>query len=160
MPSQHRSTQSSGRSAANDSSPAAGSSDTDKTADIAAEQDYVSGLYRQLDDERELATGRLTTALRQTGGTPQARSEREASTTLYSERLAQLNSVEQGLCFGRLDFGDERAEENPTYVGRLGLFDEADDYRPLLLDWRAPAARPFYLATAAAPDEQDRKSVV
>jgi DNA helicase IV len=110
-------------------------------------------LYRKLDAEREFAQRRLTGALGQAGGTPQARTERDVATTTYSERLAQLSSVEQGLCFGRLDFhGGET-----VYVGRLGLFDEDGDYEPLLLDWRAPAARPFYLATAASPEGVRRR---
>ena len=110
-------------------------------------------LYRKLDAERESAQRRLTGALAQTGGTPQARTERDVATTTYSERLAQLGSVEQGLCFGRLDFH----ERETAYVGRLGLFDEDGDYEPLLIDWRAPAARPFYLATAASPEGVRRR---
>jgi len=123
------------------------------TDDLAGEQDYVSMLYRRLDAERESAQRRLTGALEQTGGTPQARTERDVATTTYSERLAQLSSVEQGLCFGRLDFH----EGETAYIGRIGLFDEDGDYEPLLIDWRAPAARPFYLATAASPDGVRRR---
>src|SRR5439155_24477416 len=37
------------------------------------------------------------------------------------------------------------------YIGRIGIFDDAGEYEPLLMDWRAPAARAFYLATAASP---------
>ncbi|HVV13351.1 ATP-binding domain-containing protein [Amycolatopsis sp.] len=125
----------------------------DDNPDLAAEQDYVSQLYRKLDTERETAQRRLTGALAQTGGTPQARTERDVATTTYSERLTQLTSVEQGLCFGRLDFHDGET----SYVGRLGLFDEEGDYEPLLIDWRAPAARPFYLATAASPEGVRRR---
>jgi DNA helicase IV len=127
--------------------------ETDNATDLAGEQDYVSMLYRKLDAERESAQRRLTDTLGRTGGTPQARTERDVATTLYSERLAQLSSVEQGLCFGRLDFH----EGETAYVGRLGLFDEEGDYEPLLIDWRAPAARPFYLATAASPDGVRRR---
>ncbi|WP_019813473.1 HelD family protein [Saccharomonospora saliphila] len=127
------------------------------SADLAAEQEYVSGLYARLDAERELADQRLTEALRGTGGPPQAQAEREAATATYSDRLAQLNAVEQGLVFGRLDFVPDRDTDSPIYIGRLGLFDESDDYRPLLVDWRAPVARPFYLATAASPDGVRRR---
>ena len=139
-------------------SPRPRESDSDEyTADIAAEQRYVSVLYQRLDAERELATRRLDETLRETGGTPQARTERDVATTMYTDRLAQLNSVEQGLCFGRLDFHDDPSGEETAYIGRLGLFDADDDYRPLLIDWRAPVARPFYLATAAAPDGVRRR---
>ncbi len=124
--------------------------------DVALEQQYVTTLYRKLDTERVDAQRRLDETLRQTGGTPQARTERDVATTLYTDRLAQLSSVEQGLCFGRLDFLPDHAEET-TYIGRLGLFDEDDDYRPLLVDWRAPVARPFYLATAASPEGVRRR---
>ncbi|MBB2939216.1 DNA helicase IV [Amycolatopsis bartoniae] len=125
----------------------------DSARDLAAEQDYVSLLYRKLDTERETAQRRLAAALHQRGSAPQALTERDVATTTYSERLAQLGSVEQGLCFGRLDF----QEGETAYVGRLGLFDEDGDYEPLLLDWRAPAARPFYLATAASPEGVRRR---
>ncbi|MGW5741273.1 HelD family protein [Amycolatopsis sp. NPDC003861] len=121
------------------------------SAELAREQAYVTTLYAKLDAERLEAQRRLDETLRQTGGTPQARTERDVATTLYTDRLAQLGSVEQGLAFGRLDFVPESAEET-TYIGRLGLFDEDDDYKPLLVDWRAPVARPFYLATAASPE--------
>ncbi|WP_037295612.1 HelD family protein [Saccharomonospora azurea] len=133
--------------------------DEAKRAEIAAEQAYVSTLYERLDAERELADRRLTEALRSSGGPPQAAAEREAATATYSDRLAQLKSVEQGLCFGRLDFadGDGPDDESTMYIGRVGLFDESDDYRPLLIDWRAPAARPFYLATAASPEGVRRR---
>jgi DNA helicase IV len=135
-------------------------SSTDREPDIAQEiareQDYVSTLYRKLDEERETAQRRLTTTLSQTGGTPQARTERDVSTAMYTERLAQLGSVEQGLCFGRLDFLPG-SEDETAYIGRLGLFDEEDEYQPLLVDWRAPVARPFYLATAASPEGVRRR---
>ncbi|MEU6643010.1 ATP-binding domain-containing protein [Saccharomonospora sp. NPDC046836] len=130
---------------------------TEKNAEIVAEQRYVSLLYGRLDDERDLAERRLTEALRSGGGPPQAQAEREAATAANSDRLAQLGAVEQGLCFGRLDFVDGHDGDSPLYIGRLGLFDDNDDYRPLLVDWRAPAARPFYLATAASPDGVRRR---
>ncbi|MET8996733.1 AAA family ATPase [Amycolatopsis sp. NPDC004169] len=131
-------------------------SSDDFSAELAREQAYVTTLYAKLDAERLEAQRRLDETLRQTGGTPQARTERDVATTLYTDRLAQLGSVEQGLAFGRLDFLPESAEET-TYIGRLGLFDEDDDYRPLLVDWRAPVARPFYLATAASPEGVRRR---
>ena len=127
--------------------------DLDRAADLAAEQQYVTMLHEQLDALRGMAQQRLVAALRQTGGTPQARSEREATVALHTERIAQYSAVENGLCFGRLDLTDE----GHRYIGRIGLFDEQGDYEPLLIDWRAPAARPFYLATAAAPDGVRRR---
>ncbi|MEU8268362.1 AAA family ATPase [Sphaerisporangium sp. NPDC049002] len=79
------------------------------------------------------------------GGTHQNRSERDSFAGMYSERLARLWAVENGLCFGRLDLTGEK----PLYIGRLGLSD--DDQARLLIDWRAPVAQPFYRATPAVP---------
>jgi DNA helicase IV len=121
--------------------------------EMAREQEYVSMLYRRLDSNRERASERLARVMRENGGTHQARSERESVTEMYFRQLAQFDAAENGLCFGRLDFtrGDLR------YIGRIGLRDESDDYEPLLMDWRAPAARPFYLATAASRDGVRRR---
>jgi DNA helicase IV len=117
--------------------------------DLDAEQGYVTALYDRLDNLREQAAGRLAGLLRESGGTPQARSQRDSTAGMYADRVARYNAVENGLCFGRLDFQDG----THRHIGRIGLFeDETGDYEPLLLDWRAPAARPFYLATAASPD--------
>ncbi|HEX7746802.1 MAG TPA: ATP-binding domain-containing protein [Micromonosporaceae bacterium] len=123
------------------------------TDDVSTEQTRLSSLYRRLDDLRERAADRLAAALPEIGGTPQAQSERDSRIQLYSEQLAQLDAVEEGLCFGRLDLDDGARR----YIGRIGLFDERDHYQPLLIDWRAPAARPFYLATTVAPDGVRRR---
>ncbi len=113
---------------------------------IDAEQGVVDTLYRRLDALREEAEERLGEVRKQgPSGSPQNRSERDAFATLYEDRIGQLDAVEDRLCFGRLDMvGGER-----LYVGRIGLSDS--DHIPLLTDWRAPAATPFYAATAARP---------
>lgn len=111
-----------------------------------AEQRVVTGLYSRLDQLREQAEHRLTEIRREgPSGSPQNRSERDAFATLYEDRIMQLDSVEDRLCFGRLDMSDGER----FYVGRIGLSDE--EHTPLLTDWRAPAARAFYSATAANP---------
>ncbi|MFB9838446.1 HelD family protein, partial [Actinoallomurus acaciae] len=107
-------------------------------------------LYRRVDELRERMTERLAGALRETGGTRQAQVERESAVARYAERVAKFDAAEHGLCFGRLDRRDER-----LYIGRIGVLDDEGD--PLLIDWRAPAARPFYVATAAAPDGVRRR---
>lgn len=111
-----------------------------------AEQEVVTGLYTRLDEVRDEAERRLA-EIRQEGpsGSPQNRSERDAFATLYEDRIMQLDSVEDRLCFGRLDMSDGER----FYVGRIGLSDA--EHTPLLTDWRAPAARAFYSATAANP---------
>jgi len=107
------------------------------------EQKYVSMLYDRLDRLRRETSAELAEVLRRSAdGTHQARSERDSAAAMLERRHAQLAAAENNLCFGRIDFIDDR-----LYVGRLGLFDEDGEYRPLLLDWRAPAARPFYSAT-------------
>lgn len=111
------------------------------------EQRYVDTVYGRVDDLREDARRRLQGVQRSgASGTHQNRSERDAFATLYADRLAQLNNVEERLVFGRLDLDDG----GQRYVGRIGVSDV--DQVPLLTDWRAPAARSFYQATAASPD--------
>ena len=112
-----------------------------------AEQQHLDVLYTRLDELRVRSERALNLVRRQpTAGTPAARSERDAFVALHAGRLSQLRSVEERLCFGRLDLlGGER-----RYIGRIGLSD--DEHRQLLVDWRAPAAEPFYRATAVQPD--------
>src|SRR5215470_14312221 len=118
------------------------------------EQAYISLLYQRLDESREQASARMAALLQSHGSAHQSRTERDAAHTMYSEKLARLNAAENGLCFGRLDLHDD---DEPLYIGRLGLFDGSEDHKPLLIDWRAPSARPFYLATAVSPDGVKRR---
>jgi DNA helicase IV len=118
-------------------------------AELDREQQYISLLYTRLDDLRERADRRLAGVLLQSGGTHQARVERETFNAMYRQQLAQFDAAENGLCFGRLEFTDGELR----YVGRLGIHSDTDDYDQLLMDWRADAARPFYLATAASPGD-------
>jgi len=121
---------------------------TAERSGLAPEQSVVDGLYGRLDALRDEASERLA-AIRKEGpsGSPQNRSERDAFATLYEDRIAQLDAVEDRLCFGRLDLRDG----DRFYVGRIGLSDA--EHMPLLTDWRAPAARAFYSATAASPGD-------
>jgi DNA helicase IV len=123
------------------------------TDDIGGEQEYVSMLYGRLDGLRGRASDRLARVLRQAGGTHQARSERETFSVLYAQQIAQFDAAENGLCFGRLDF----REGERRYIGRIGIHQDSGDYEQLLMDWRADAARPFYLATAASPSDVRRR---
>ncbi|WP_199423756.1 HelD family protein [Actinotalea solisilvae] len=111
------------------------------------EQAAVDVRYARLDELRAQTRARLA-RVRRVGpsGSPQNRSERDAFATLYEDRLAQLEAVEQRLCFGRLDL----TEGSVRYIGRLGLTDA--EHTSLLTDWRAPAAQAFYRATSAQPD--------
>ena len=118
-----------------------------ETGEISREQQYISMLYGRLDGLRERASSQLSRILLETGGTPAQRTQRDAMSIEFADRIGQLDAAENGLCFGRLDLADGA----PCYIGRLGIRDENSDYEPLLIDWRAPAARAFYVATAAAP---------
>ena len=118
--------------------------------ELAAETRCVQELHRLLAAELDLVSGRSTAALSaRTGGELSARWERDVAVHRWSERAAQLRAARSGLCFGRLDGRDGP----PLYVGRVGLTapDGATDDATALLDWRAPAARPFYCATLASP---------
>src|SRR5690349_22041727 len=111
-------------------------------------------LYERLDRRRAETAKRLDEVLHdETVGTPQALTERDVAAGIYTDRLAALRAAEHGLAFGRLDAEDGEVR----YVGRLGLLDEDDEYNSLLMDWRAPAARPFYTATAASPEGMRRR---
>jgi DNA helicase IV len=121
---------------------------------IEHERGYVAMLYERLDARRADTARRLQATLHdETVGTPQALTERDAAVAMYTDRLAALRAAEHGLAFGRLDAEDGERR----YVGRLGLLDEDNEYEPLLMDWRAPAARPFYTATAASPEGMRRR---
>ncbi|MDI6099349.1 AAA family ATPase [Actinoplanes sp. NEAU-A12] len=63
---------------------------------------------------------------------------------MLRRRHEELLRASEGLVFGRLD----GADGSVRHVGRVGLRDDDESAEPLLLDWRAPAARPFYTATA------------
>jgi DNA helicase IV len=118
--------------------------------ELRAEQNYVAGLYTRLDAERARVKDRYSAALRGTGGTLL---ERDDEVRALAKQMRRLNVADSGLCFGRLDSVDGER----LYIGRIGLLDQTNDYEPLLLDWRAPAARAFYIATAASPEHMRRR---
>src|SRR2546429_1226584 len=119
---------------------------------IGAEQAYVDMLYRLLDEARYRTDRGLTQTLGSggAGGTFQARVERDFTAAEQARRLAQLNGVEHGLCFGRTDAEPTPDRAGTLYIGRIGLRD--DEHEPRLIDWRAPAAHPFYAATPSDPN--------
>ncbi len=112
------------------------------SAQLREEQQAVSRAYNRLDDLRAQVRARLDT-VRAAGshGSPTQRTERDSFATMYEDRLTQLRAVEDRLVFGRID--DVHGERR--YIGRIGLSN--DNHEPLLTDWRADAARPFYEAT-------------
>ncbi|CAL9497394.1 hypothetical protein SUDANB95_03344 [Actinosynnema sp. ALI-1.44] len=118
--------------------------------ELVSEREYVAGLYARLDAERARVKGAFEAALLGTGGTPM---ERDFEVRALGKEARRLDVADNGLCFGRLDSVDGKA----SYIGRIGLFEQDDEYEPLLLDWRAPAARPFYTATGAQPEGMRRR---
>ena len=123
--------------------------------ELRSEQHYVSELYSRLDAERARVKGGYAAALRgpidkKDGGTLV---QRDSEVRALAKEMRRLGVADNGLCFGRLDSltGDR------SYVGRIGIFDKDDDYEPLLIDWRAPAARSFYTATGANPENMRRR---
>ena len=106
--------------------------------DLPAEQAYVDEAYESLDRMRE-ALLRAAEA----GATEVAQ---QAIEDWASGRLRTYEDAERGLCFGRID-AETTAE--PIYVGRRWVHDDAR--RALVVNWQAPAARPFYTATPATP---------
>ncbi|HTJ71391.1 MAG TPA: ATP-binding domain-containing protein [Actinospica sp.] len=121
--------------------------------EVTREQQYVSMLYGRLDGLRGRATAVLANVNGVGEGTAQHLVERDIASREYGNRLVQLDAAEDGLCFGRLDL----EEGERRYIGRIGILDEEDDYEPLLIDWRAPAARAFYTATSAVPQGVRRR---
>jgi DNA helicase IV len=118
--------------------------------ELQSEQSYVDGLYARLDAERARVKDRYRATLR---GDGQPLVERDAEVRVLAREMNRLNVADHGLCFGRLDSLDG----DRSYIGRIGLFDADNEYEPLLLDWRAPAARAFYVATAASPENMRRR---
>ena len=121
--------------------------------DVVEEQRYLGRLLDRLETLRAETRTRLDHVLRGSGGTPQARSERESFARLYSGELAAYNAANLGLYFGRLDMEDGEVR----HIGRVGLRDDDEEVTPLLLDWRAEHSRPFYLATTARPEGTHRR---
>ena len=118
--------------------------------DLAAEQAYIDFAYeclaRSRDDAwrmRDLHEGTL-------GGTFQARYERDVFDEAVFNRLTQLDLGDSALVFGRIDRLAERPDTVESFhIGRLAVADENSD--PVVVDWRAPVAEPFYRATGREP---------
>ncbi|MCZ7525333.1 MAG: AAA family ATPase [Acidimicrobiia bacterium] len=122
------------------------SSPSNAHPELEAEQRHVDAAYERLDAMRRSAVAVAAAYSEvQRGGTHQARLERDVAIETTRRRLAALDIGDAALCFGRLDLesGDR------CYVGRIGVDDE--EHTPLVVDWRAPVAEPFYRATAVEP---------
>jgi DNA helicase IV len=112
------------------------------------EQSHLDHLYERVEERRIDLARRLSATLRAETGTAQALVERGAVVSALRRELSALDAAGNGLCFGRLDLVDGGTRR---YIGRIGVRGHDPDAEPPLIDWRAPAARAFYTATAAAP---------
>jgi DNA helicase IV len=118
----------------------------DLEREIAREQAVVDRALTRLEVLRTVAAQRERESLHGTGtGTPQAVYERDVQALAAAARRVDLDAAGEGLVFGRLDV----LEGPALHIGRLGL--RTEDQEPIVVDWRAPAAAPFYRATAADP---------
>jgi DNA helicase IV len=106
--------------------------------DLPAEQAYVDRAYAALDGMRDLVARAATATDQEVAAL--------ALEAWSAKRLVTYEDAERGLLFGRLDF---EAVERPLYVGRRWV--EDDERRQLVVNWQAPAARPFYTATPVDP---------
>ncbi|MCU1463206.1 MAG: hypothetical protein JWO37_3281 [Acidimicrobiales bacterium] len=114
--------------------------------DLAAEQAHLDRSHDRLEELRAASQATLREALLSSaGGTPQTHVEREALVDHATRRLTQLDLHGESLCFGRIDTDAADA----FHIGRVAVNDT--DQTPLVVDWRAPVAEPFYRATGAHP---------
>lgn len=116
-------------------------------SELRSEQEFVDALYARVDALRGDTEAGVTDALAQ-GNTPmQARLERDILVAERSGLLAALDAVDGSLCFGRIDL----TSGGSHHIGRIGLRTDDAERTPMLIDWRADVARPFYLATGHTP---------
>ncbi|TRY18873.1 AAA family ATPase [Tessaracoccus rhinocerotis] len=137
----------------------------DLDREIALEQAHVDKVYANLANAtasakqvarqgREIFLSDRTNWMREEDGT--ALFERDAFAYQAARRLAVLDAEHEGLVFGRLDMSEPADEVR--HIGRLGVRDQ--EYEPLVIDWRAPAAEPFYRATQTDPMGVVRRRVL
>ncbi|MEU9243063.1 ATP-dependent DNA helicase [Streptomyces sp. NPDC048385] len=111
------------------------------------EQEFIDGLYARVDALRGDTEDSVADALALGDKPMQARLERDILVTERSGLLAALNAVDGSLCFGRIDL----TSGTRHHIGRIGLRLDDAERTPVLVDWRAEVARPFYLATGHTP---------
>ncbi len=118
----------------------------ESTDELAAEQAVIDRAYDRIEAMREQARQVAAGMLDQgAGGTHSARLERDVRIHVTERRLAELRVGDAPLCFGRTDHDDGER----LYIGRMAVSDDTND--ALIVDWRAPAAEPFYRATGRHP---------
>ncbi|MDT0392379.1 HelD family protein [Streptomyces dubilierae] len=153
--------------------------------EIAVEQEHLDRVYRRLEEKIHEAEFLMNDAAqRGQVGTPGALAERDAQVFRAGIHLNRLNNEFEDFLFGRIDLllgkdgkkgpdgaytavepaegavrPDNTADIAETlHIGRIGVLDQ--DYAPLVIDWRAPAAAPFYRSTPVDPGRVVRRRVI
>ncbi|AKN71348.1 helicase [Streptomyces sp. PBH53] len=159
--------------------------DSVRDREISVEQEHLDRVYRRLEEKIHEAEFLMQDAARRGQvGTPGALAERDAQVFRAGIHLNRLNNEFEDFLFGRIDLllgkdgkkgpdgaytavepaegavrDDNTADIAETlHIGRIGVLDE--DYSPLVIDWRAPAAAPFYRATPVEPGRVVRRRVI
>ncbi|MFD9568758.1 RNA polymerase recycling motor ATPase HelR [Streptomyces sp. NPDC059982] len=107
---------------------------------------HFAAIAQSLEESVAELSGRLEAARRAPGGIGRGAMDRDAEIHRLTARLRTLRRFGLDLCLGHVIPADG---SGPLYIGRLGLTDSTG--RRLLLDWRSPAAAPFFAATHADP---------
>jgi hypothetical protein len=120
---------------------------------IGADERHFTAIARTLDVRIADLGARLDVARRAPGGTGQQALDRDLEIHRLTAQLRTLRRFGLDLCLGRIVAARSRAADAasrpPVYIGRFGLADDAGE--PVLVDWRAPAAEPYFAATHAHP---------
>ncbi|HLL32769.1 HelD family protein [Streptomyces sp.] len=159
--------------------------DSVRDREICVEQEHLDKVYRRLEEKIHEAEFLMQDAARRGQvGTPGALAERDAQVFRAGVHLNRLNNEFEDFLFGRIDLllgkdgkkgpdgaytsvepaegavrHDNTADIAETlHIGRIGVLDE--DYSPLVIDWRAPAAAPFYRSTPLEPGRVVRRRVI
>ncbi|MEV4334324.1 UvrD-helicase domain-containing protein [Streptomyces sp. NPDC049597] len=159
--------------------------DSVRDREIAVEQIHLDRVYRRLEEKIHEAEFLMNDAAKRGQvGTPGALAERDAQVFRAGVHLNRLNNEFEDFLFGRIDllYGkdgtkgpdgaytsvepaddavrpDNTADIGETlHIGRIGVLDS--DYAPLVIDWRAPAAAPFYRSTPVDPGRVVRRRVI
>ncbi|GHH83357.1 DNA helicase [Kitasatospora indigofera] len=151
--------------------------DTVRDREIAGEQRHLDNVYHRLEEKLAEAEYILEDAAKRVQvGTPGALAERDAQVYRAGAHLQRLNNEFEDFLFGRIDLQRPDAPEEhgipsntpldpadpavaeTLHIGRLGVLDA--EYGPLVIDWRAPAAAPFYRSTPLEPGRVIRRRVI
>ncbi|MGW3131639.1 HelD family protein [Streptomyces sp. NPDC001123] len=159
--------------------------DSVRDREISVEQVHLDRVYRRLEEKIHEAEFLMNDAAKRGQvGTPGALAERDAQVFRAGVHLNRLNNEFEDFLFGRIDLllgkdgkkgpdgaytavepaeGAVRADNTADiaetlHIGRIGVLDQ--DYAPLVIDWRAPAAAPFYRSTPVDPGRVVRRRVI